>query len=126
MPVITPNVSLAPNSTGNPLGDYIKSLLSVKKLAVELVLPGHEDVFRNLSERVDEIIHHHENRSAEILKAMQHQEMTAYQIANLVTWMPEQGGVKYADLSPVAKLAAISETLAHLKAMSVREKSYQY
>ena len=120
--VITPNVSLPPNSTGNPLGEYIKSLLSVKNLAVELVLPGHEDVFRNLSKRVDEIIHHHENRSAEILKAMQRQEMTAYQVARLVTWMPEQGGVKHDDLAPIAKLAAVSETLAHLKAMSAEGK----
>ena len=120
--VITPNVSLPPNTTGNPLGEYIKSLLTVKKLAVELVLPGHEDVFRNLSKRVDEIIHHHEKRSAEILKAMKHEEMTAYQVANLVTWMPEQGGVKYADLMPIAKLAAVGETLAHLKDMSAEGK----
>ena len=120
--VITPNVSLPANTTGNPLGDYIKSLLTVKNLAVELVLPGHEDIFRNLSKRVEEIIHHHEKRSAEILKGMKHQELTAYQIANLVTWMPEQGGVKHDDLAPLAKLAAVSETMAHLKAMSVEGK----
>jgi glyoxylase-like metal-dependent hydrolase (beta-lactamase superfamily II) len=122
LPSITPNVSLPPNAISNPLGDYLKSLLTVQKLAVELVLPGHEDVFRNLSNRVDEIIHHHEKRSAEILEAMKHTEMTAYQVANLVTWMPEQGGVKHDDLSPIAKLAAVSETLAHLKVMSVEKK----
>ena len=122
LPSITPNVSLPPNAISNPLGDYLKSLLTVQKLAVELVLPGHEDVFRNLSNRVDEIIHHHEKRSAEILEAMKHTEMTAYQVANLVTWMPEQGGVKHDDLAPIAKLAAVSETLAHLKVMSVEKK----
>ena len=122
LPSITPNVSLPPNATGNPLGDYIKSLLTVKKLAVEIVLPGHEDIFRDLSKRVDEIIYHHQKRSTEILKAMKHQEMTAYQIANLVTWMPEQGGVKHDDLSPIAKLAAVGETLAHLKDMSAENK----
>jgi hypothetical protein len=36
--------------------------------------------------------------------------------------MPEQGGVKHSNLSPIAKLAAVSETLAHLKAMSVEGK----
>ena len=122
LPSITPNVSLPPNAISNPLGDYLKSLLTVQKLAVELILPGHEDVFRNLSNRVDEIIHHHEKRSAEILEAMKHTEMTAYQVANLVTWMPEQGGVKHDDLAPIAKLAAVSETLAHLKVMSVEKK----
>ena len=122
LPSITPNVSLPPNATGNPLGDYLKSLLTVQQLVVELVLPGHENVFHNLSKRVDEIMYHHEKRSAEILKAMEHQEMTAYQIANLVTWMPEQGGVKHDDLSPIAKLAAVSETLAHLKDMRAGNK----
>ena len=122
LPVITPNISLTPGATNNPLGDFINSLLTVKKLDVDLVLPAHENIFRNLPKRVDEIIRHHEVRNAEILKAMNHQEMTAYQIAELVTWMPEQGGIKYADLKPVAQLAAVSETLAHLKAMSVDKK----
>ena len=122
LPVITPNISLTPAATNNPLGDFINSLLTVKKLAVDIVLPAHENIFRDLPKRVDEIIRHHEVRSAEILKAMNRQEMTAYQIATLVTWMPEQGGVNYADLKPVAQLSAVSETLAHLKAMSVDGK----
>jgi glyoxylase-like metal-dependent hydrolase (beta-lactamase superfamily II) len=122
LPVITPNISLTPAATNNPLGDFINSLLTVKKLAVDIVLPAHENIFRDLPKRVDEIIRHHEVRSAEILKAMNRQEMTAYQIAELVTWMPEQGGIKYADLKPVAQLSAVSETLAHLKAMSVDGK----
>jgi glyoxylase-like metal-dependent hydrolase (beta-lactamase superfamily II) len=113
---------LTPAATNNPLGDFINSLLTVKKLAVDIVLPAHENIFRDLPKRVDEIIRHHEVRSAEILKAMNRQEMTAYQIAELVTWMPEQGGIKYADLKPVAQLSAVSETLAHLKAMSVDGK----
>ena len=122
LPVITPNISLSLYSDGNPLGDYLKSLLTVKNLAVALVLPAHEDVFSNLLERADEILHHHEMRSTEILKVLNHNEMTAYQISNLVTWMPEQRGVNFVDLMPIAKLAAVSETLAHLKAMSIEKK----
>ena len=122
LPVITPNISLVPASDGNPLGDYLASLHKVRKLTVDMVLPAHEDIFRDLPKRVDEIIRHHEIRSAEILKAMDHQEMTAFQIANLITWMPELGGVKHDTLMPVAKLAAVSETLAHLRAMSVENK----
>jgi glyoxylase-like metal-dependent hydrolase (beta-lactamase superfamily II) len=122
LPSITPNVSLPPNGAGNPLGDYIQSLLKVKNLAVELVLPGHENTFSNLSKRVDEIIQHHEKRSTEILEAMNHQEMTGFQVANLVIWMPERGGVRHDDLAPIAKLAAVSETLAHLQAMCAENK----
>jgi glyoxylase-like metal-dependent hydrolase (beta-lactamase superfamily II) len=122
LPVITPNISLTPTTTGNPLGDFIKSLLTVKELAVDIVLPAHENIFRNLPQRVDEIIKHHEIRSEEILKAMNHQETTAFQIATEIKWMPELGGVSHDKLMPVAKLAAVSETLAHLKAMSVENK----
>jgi glyoxylase-like metal-dependent hydrolase (beta-lactamase superfamily II) len=122
LPVITPNISLTPATEGNPLGDYLNSLHKVRKLTVDMVLPAHEDTFANLPKRVDEIIHHHEMRSAEILNAMNHLEMTAFQIANQITWMPEQGGISHDKLMPVAKLAAVSETLAHLRAMSVENK----
>ncbi|MDD5289475.1 MAG: MBL fold metallo-hydrolase [Dehalococcoidales bacterium] len=122
LPVITPNISLMPQSNGNPLGDFLKSLFAVKNLDVSLVLPAHETIFSNLSERIEEIFHHHEMRSAEILKALSRSLMTAYQISNLITWMPELGGVKFEDLMPGDKRAAVSETLAHLKAMSVNRK----
>jgi glyoxylase-like metal-dependent hydrolase (beta-lactamase superfamily II) len=122
LPVITPNVSLTPQSNGNPLGDFIRSLAIIKNLAVSLVLPAHETVFTALSKRADEILYHHEMRRKEILQALNHNEMTAYEISNLITWMPEIGGVKFADLMPFDKRSAVSETLAHLRAMSVDHK----
>lgn len=122
LPVITPNVSLPPQSNDNPLGDFLKALTTIKTLAVDTVLPAHEAIFYNLSKRVDEIIQHHENRSEEILNALNHTEMTAYEISNLITWMPELGGVKFADLMPFDKRNAVSETLAHLRAMSIAQK----
>ncbi len=122
LPVITPNVSLTPQSNGNPLGDFLKSLVTVRNLAVTLVLRAHETIFNNLSKRVDEILHHHEMRSEEILKALNHNELTAYELSNLITWMPELGGVKFVDLMPPDKRSAVSETLAHLRAMSILHK----
>jgi glyoxylase-like metal-dependent hydrolase (beta-lactamase superfamily II) len=122
LPAITPNVSLIPNSDGNPLGDFINSLLTVKKLDAKVGLPAHGNTFSNVGKRIDEIIKHHEKRNAEILKALKGGEKTPYQLADAITWMPEQGGVKHSSLSPIAKLAAVSETLAHLKAMSVEGK----
>jgi glyoxylase-like metal-dependent hydrolase (beta-lactamase superfamily II) len=122
LPVITPNISLTPTTKGNPLGDFLQSLATVRKLDVAQVLPAHEQIFKNLPGRVDEIVRHHEIRTKEIMAAMGHQEKTAYQLATAIKWMPEQGGVDYGDLSPVAKLSAVSETLAHLKAMAVEQK----
>ncbi|MDD4984887.1 MAG: MBL fold metallo-hydrolase [Dehalococcoidales bacterium] len=122
LPVITPNVSLVPHSEENPLGDFLKSLLLIKNLDVTLVLPAHEAIFNNLPKRVDEIIQHHEMRSTEIMQALDCNKMTAFEISNMITWMPELGGVKFADLMPGDKRAAVSETLAHLRAMSLAHK----
>jgi glyoxylase-like metal-dependent hydrolase (beta-lactamase superfamily II) len=122
LPLVTPNISMSTNSTGNPLGDYINSLMAVRKLDVKLALPGHGEAFKDLPKRVDEIVKHHVKRTAEIQQALQGSEKTAYQLADVITWMPEQGGVKHAALSPVSKLAAVSETLAHLRALEAEKK----
>lgn len=117
LPVITPNISLPPNSDGNPLGDFLNSLKELKKLDVKIVLPAHENVFYDLPKRIDEILHHHQVRKNEILRSLDTESLTAYQLSNQITWMPELGGVKFQDLMPGDKRAAVSETLAHLRAM---------
>ncbi len=122
LPVITPHVSLQTQSEGNPLADFLNSLQVVKQLDVNLVLPAHEQIFTNLQTRVEEIIQHHEQRNLEILKAIKAEPKTAYQISNEITWMPELGGVRFQDLALWHKRMAVSETLAHLKAMEVDGK----
>jgi len=91
LPIITPNVSLQPQSD--------------------------EHVFTDLPTRVEEIIQHHKHRNLEILEAIKAEPKTAYQISNEITWMPELGGVRLKDLAPWDKRMAVSETLAHLQAM---------
>ncbi len=119
LPVITPNIGLPPHAKTNPLGDFIKSLSELKKLDVKIVLPAHEAIFYDLGKRIDEIIHHHEVRKAEIMRAFDSVDLTAYQLSNVITWMPEMGGVKFENLWAGDKRAAVSETLAHLRAMEV-------
>ena len=126
LPVITPNVSLQPQSGLNPLADFLKSLNKVKQLDVNLVLPAHEHQFTDLPTRVDEIIHHHELRNLECLEAISNEPKTAYQISQRITWMPEFGGVSFKDLVPMDKRMAISETLAHLEAMRVNGRVAQF
>jgi glyoxylase-like metal-dependent hydrolase (beta-lactamase superfamily II) len=122
LPVITPNVGLPPHSDGNPLGDFIASLKKVRELPVDKVLPAHENVFDSLPKRVDEILHHHEVRNREILAGIVDGPKTAYELSGHVTWMPELGGVKFRDLMPGDQRAAMSETLAHLRAMQVERR----
>ncbi len=122
LPVITPNIGLPPHSDGNPLGDFIASLMRVRDLPADKVLPAHENVFNNLPKRVDEILHHHEVRNREILAALAAGPMTAYELSGHVTWMPELGGVKFSNLMPGDQRAAMSETLAHLRFMEVDKR----
>jgi len=122
LPVITPNISLQPNSDSNPLGDFINSLHKIRDLDVNLVLPAHENNFTDLRKRIDEIMHHHELRNLEIIDAMDGEQKTAYQIAAHITWMPGFGGVKLVDLPPMDKRMAVLETLAHLESMRTKDR----
>jgi glyoxylase-like metal-dependent hydrolase (beta-lactamase superfamily II) len=119
LPTIMPNISLPPGSRSNPLADFIKSLEAIRDLDVTRVLPAHENVFYNFKQRIDEIIEHQAVRSVEILEKLGTGAKTAYEICNVITWMPEYGGVKFKDLPPFDRRAAVSETLAHLRAMTV-------
>ncbi|MBL7166142.1 MAG: MBL fold metallo-hydrolase [Dehalococcoidales bacterium] len=120
--VITPNISLQPLATNNPLADFIGSLGKVRPMDVTLALPAHEQLIENLPGRIDEIIEHHEVRNQEILTALKDEPMTAFDIAGHITWMPEFGGVHFNDLASPDRRMAVSETLAHLEAMRVNDR----
>jgi len=122
LPHITPNISCHPQSSANPLGDYLASLDEIRKLDIALVLPGHEHTFSNTNQRIDEIIRHHRQRNTQILKSIKDEPKTAYQIATSVIWKQDDGGLIWNRLSPWDKRMAITETLAHLEAMRHQRK----
>jgi glyoxylase-like metal-dependent hydrolase (beta-lactamase superfamily II) len=122
LPVTIPNISLPPGSTSNPLGDFLKSLALIRNLDVTIALPAHENIFYDLKKRVDEIIELRATRSNEILHWLGASSKTAYEISNLIIWMPQFGGVKFRDLMPMDQRAAVSETLSHLRALTIDGK----
>ncbi len=122
LPGITPNISLQPQSEDNPLGDFLGSLSTLKQLEVNVALPAHEHIFTDLPTRIDEITRHHQRRNSEITEAIKFEPKTAYQISAVITWMPNFGGIRFMDLAPWTRRMAVSETLAHLKAMEVDGK----
>jgi glyoxylase-like metal-dependent hydrolase (beta-lactamase superfamily II) len=111
LPTITPNISLNPQSSANPLADYLEALGKIKELEVNLVLPAHEFAFSNLAERIREIEVHHQRRLAEILGLLEEEPKTAYAIAPFVNW--DTG--PWESLSNWDRRAALMETLAHLE-----------
>lgn len=115
LPGITPNIALHPQSGSNPLGAYLNSLSAVRDLEVDLVLPGHKQPFNNLPARIDEIIRHHQQRGSEIAEMVRGKAKTAYQIATETIWLPNTGGTRWQDLSPLDRRLAVLETLSHLE-----------
>lgn len=117
LPTITPNVSVHPQAIENPLGRYFDSLNELKRLDVELTLPGHEKPFTDFRKRIDKILQHHEQRNQEILTALGNKSRTSFQIAQEVSW-----GFKgtWQSLPDFHKRIAILETLAHLEMLATR------
>ncbi len=122
LPNITPHIGLHPQSSANPLNDYLNSLNALKQLKVSLILPGHEHQFTNLKLRIEQLIQHHRERNSEILRALAAKPRTAYQIAAEIIWMRDIGGASWNDLGPWDKRMAVLETLSHMEAMRVGEK----
>jgi glyoxylase-like metal-dependent hydrolase (beta-lactamase superfamily II) len=117
LPTITPNVSKHPQAIDNPLGKYLDSLDELKKLGIELVLPGHENPFSPLNPRIDELIQHHEERMDEILLALKSKPETAYQVARQITWKDSVG---WDDMPSPHRRLAMFETIAHLELMTIK------
>lgn len=110
LPTITPNVSLYPNSVGNPLADYMRSLEAVERLDVEILLPAHEFETREFKKRVAEIRHHHEVRLDEMERCVG-EGATTWEVASRVQWTTG----RLEDFEPFMQRAAVGETLAHLE-----------
>jgi glyoxylase-like metal-dependent hydrolase (beta-lactamase superfamily II) len=119
LPGITPNISLQPHIGGNPLGDFLGSLAVLRTLDVDTALPAHENIFNDLKGRIDGITRHHHFRYSEIIEAINSGARTAYEISHGITWLPDFGGIPFMELTPWTRRMAVSETLAHLKAMEV-------
>lgn len=102
LPRISPNIG-ADLYAENPLADYIASLRALRDLPVDLVLPSHGEPFAGLGERIDDLLAHHEVRSARMLELLD-APRTGYQLA--------RGA--FGDLPPENLLHAVRETAAHL------------
>jgi glyoxylase-like metal-dependent hydrolase (beta-lactamase superfamily II) len=118
---ISPNIAYSAQQTGDPLDGYLRSLRFVRDLPVTLVLPGHGAPFSNLTGRVDALERHHEERLQAILDvAAKQEEQTAYAIASQLPWRGSAGG--WQQLQPFDRLAALSETLAHVQYLINQEQ----
>lgn len=108
---ITPNIQCWSDSE-NPLRLYLESLDKIRRLAVDLVLPGHRSLFSNCNQRIQELEKHHKQRLDEVQKILNGHSLTAYTVASRMTWDIRGSWEEF----PVAqKWFATGEALSHLR-----------
>lgn len=115
LPRITPNVSVNPQTDGDPLGDFLRSLDRLDDYQPDEVLPAHEHRFDGLHARLDELRRHHDERFREVLVAIRHGNTTAWDIASHMSWSRT-----WDEIDGFMRRAAVGEALAHLRALESR------
>ncbi|MFS8100652.1 MBL fold metallo-hydrolase [Lentzea alba] len=115
LPHITPSIGFEPLRPELPLGDYMTSLRLTRELPDLKLLPAHGPVTDSSHARVDELLHHHEQRLEEILKAV---SGSAFETARKIGWTRRQR--RFDDLDMFNQVLAIGETAAHLDVLVER------
>jgi glyoxylase-like metal-dependent hydrolase (beta-lactamase superfamily II) len=115
LPHITPSIGFEPLRPELPLGDYMTSLRLTRELPDLKLLPAHGPVTDSSHARVDELLHHHEQRLGEILKAV---SGSAFETARKIGWTRRQR--RFDDLDMFNQVLAVGETAAHLDVLVER------
>jgi glyoxylase-like metal-dependent hydrolase (beta-lactamase superfamily II) len=110
LPGETPNVAFYPIPRYDALRSYLTSLAKVKGLMPTAALPGHGNVIRDVSKRIEIISSHHEERLREVLQSLRGGERSAAEVSSAVKW--SRGS--YESLGHVNRWLAVMETIAHL------------
>jgi len=117
-----PHIGLNPQSGDNPLGNYITSLKKLERLKVHFILPGHGPMFNALGLRIEGILQHHEERKRAIMQALRDGLKTAYEVAQQIPWMVDEGRSSFQDLAVWDRRMAVTETLAHLRLLMEEDR----
>jgi glyoxylase-like metal-dependent hydrolase (beta-lactamase superfamily II) len=104
LPRISPNISYWFRGDPNPLESFFHSLEKMKVLNADYVIPSHGHPFRNANKRIEELLHHHQERLAQTYEAIKHP-------ANIY----EVNSHLFKNLNTHETRFAIGETIAHLE-----------
>jgi glyoxylase-like metal-dependent hydrolase (beta-lactamase superfamily II) len=113
---ITPHISPSHLTSHDQLEQYLEALRKVRPLDVKLVLPAHERPFTHFSQRVDELLAHHDRRLGEVVSAISDRVVTPWDIAREVEWNVGE----WADMDAANRVLAVRETLAHIELLEHR------
>ena len=113
LPDISTNIALHPQSTPNPLGEFLESLDRLLALKPRLIMPAHGRPFADAAGRVARLKEHHRRRLDQIEAALRGEELTAWEVAIRI-W-----GERHEIWD---KRMALQEGLAHLQLLAVQQR----
>ncbi|MBN1191383.1 MAG: MBL fold metallo-hydrolase [Dehalococcoidales bacterium] len=115
LPTIDTNAALHVQHIQNPIRQYLDSILALKEIEVDLVLPGHEDVFSGHCQRIDAIVQHNIKKSQDVFKLFRDSTpKTSYEISKLIALSADKKTDNWIRLSGWDKRFAVLQTTAHL------------
>ena len=106
LPRISPAIGLWPDSSPDPLGDYLDALAELNEHAPRVALPGHGDPIADPLARAAELIEHHRERLDLLAAALDGEPRTAYELS-FSLFAP--------DLPAAGRRFAVTETASHLE-----------
>jgi glyoxylase-like metal-dependent hydrolase (beta-lactamase superfamily II) len=110
LPDLSPNIGLHPQSTPDPLHEYLDGLKRMAGYEPKTVLPAPGRPFGDARGRVEVLVAHHRRRLDQIEEIVSSVEKTGWQVA-LELWGPRDHLYE--------KRLALQEGLAHLQALAV-------
>ncbi|HVS48703.1 MAG TPA: MBL fold metallo-hydrolase [Candidatus Dormibacteraeota bacterium] len=113
LPELSPNIGLHPQSTPDPLHEYLDGLRRLAAYEPELILPSHGRPFTDAPARVKVLEAHHRRRLEQIVEIVGHGKQTGWEVA-LELWGPRENLYE--------KRLALQEALAHLQALAVDDR----
>jgi glyoxylase-like metal-dependent hydrolase (beta-lactamase superfamily II) len=113
LPDISTNIALHPQSTPNPLGEFLESLDRLVALGPSLVLPSHGRPFPDAHGRVERLKAHHQRRLDQIEGILGEEPMSGWEVA-LRVWGERK--------NIWDKRMALQEGLAHLQLLAVERR----
>jgi glyoxylase-like metal-dependent hydrolase (beta-lactamase superfamily II) len=124
LPTIATNAATHVQYMVNPIQQYLDSLIRLKKLEIDLVLPGHEQVFSGHRQRIEELFEHYRQKSLKIQEVfLQHPSaLSAYEIACVLPWITQFRTRSFGQLGDWDKRFAMMQTIALLEQLMFAEK----
>src|SRR5712692_4446280 len=105
LPELSPNIGLHPQSTPDPLHEYLEGLRRLAAYQPALILPAHGRPFTDAPARVSVLAAHHKRRLDRIVEIVSAGHRSGWDVA-VELWGPRD--------NPYEKRLALQEGLAHL------------